>query len=154
MWRELVDYLEGGRIPRSKYPRATLDQFELEEDVLFMTKRKSDGIILYLLVVPRELRKAAICHVHEKESGHLGQHKTILKAEDYFYWPGLKQDVRRHVKACVTCQQFKTVAGLQQQWQELPPAQQRLERISIDITDMSTGAQGKRYVLTVIDHFS
>ncbi len=23
-WREMVDYLEGGRIPRSKYPRVTL----------------------------------------------------------------------------------------------------------------------------------
>ncbi len=31
-WREMVDYLEGGRVPRSKYPRATLDQFALEED--------------------------------------------------------------------------------------------------------------------------
>ncbi len=24
-WREMVDYLEVGRVPRSKYPRATLD---------------------------------------------------------------------------------------------------------------------------------
>ncbi len=26
-WREMIAYLENGRIPRSKYPRATLDQF-------------------------------------------------------------------------------------------------------------------------------
>ncbi len=30
-WREMVDYLEGGGIPRSKHPRATLDQFALEQ---------------------------------------------------------------------------------------------------------------------------
>ncbi len=26
-WREMIEYLQGGRIPRSKYPRTTLDQF-------------------------------------------------------------------------------------------------------------------------------
>ncbi len=24
-WREMIEYLQGGRIPRSKYPRTTLD---------------------------------------------------------------------------------------------------------------------------------
>ncbi len=33
-WQEMIYYLEGGRIPRSKYPRATLDQFVLEEGIL------------------------------------------------------------------------------------------------------------------------
>ncbi len=26
-WQEMIQFLEGGRIPRSKYPRTTLDQF-------------------------------------------------------------------------------------------------------------------------------
>ncbi len=51
-WREMADYLEGGRIPRSKYPRHTQDQFALEEDILYLCKQKVDGTILYLLVVP------------------------------------------------------------------------------------------------------
>ncbi len=29
-----------------------------------------------------------------------------------------------------------------------------MERVSIDITEMGSGAIGKKYVLTVIDHFS
>ncbi len=38
----LVRNLEGGRIPRSKYPRATrtLDQFVLEEEILHLTQEK------------------------------------------------------------------------------------------------------------------
>ncbi len=146
--------MQGGRIPRSKYPRTTLDQFTLEDDILYLCQRKVDGTILYLLVVPLELRKAALRHIHEKESAHLGQHKTILKAEEYFYWPNLKQDVRQYVKECITCQQFKSASGLQQPWQELPPVNQPMERISIDITDMGSGALGHRHVLTVVDHFS
>ncbi len=70
-WREMIEYLNGGRIPRSKYPRTTLDQFKLEDDILYLCKRKVDGTILYLLVVPPDLRKAALKHIHEKESGYL-----------------------------------------------------------------------------------
>ncbi len=84
-WQEMAVFLEGGRIPRSKYPRATFDQFALEEGILYLCKQKADGTVLYLLVVPSELRGEALNHIHIKESGHLGQHKTILKAEEFFY---------------------------------------------------------------------
>ncbi len=44
-------------------------------------------------------------------------------------------------------------SGLQQEWQELPPVDQPMERISIDITEMGSEAIGQKYVLTIIDHF-
>ncbi len=62
--------------------------------------------------------------------------------------------MKAFVKECVTCQQLKTSSGLQQQWQELPPVDQPMERVSIDITEMGSGAIGQKYVLTVIDNFS
>ncbi len=58
------------------------------------------------------------------------------------------------VKGCITCQQLKMSTGLQQQWHELPPVDQPMERVSIDITEMGSGAISKKYVLTVIDHLS
>ncbi len=84
-WREMINYLEGGRIPRSKYPRSTIDQFVLEEEILYLTKRSIDNTMKYVLVSPSELRKAAMELIHCKESGHLGQKKSILKCEEYFY---------------------------------------------------------------------
>ncbi len=48
-------------------------------------QEEDDGTILYLLVVPGELRKDALGYIHGKESGHLGQHKTVIKCEDCFY---------------------------------------------------------------------
>ncbi len=126
----------------------------MEDEILYLCKRKIDDTILYLLVVPGELRKDALRFIHEKESGHLGQHKTVRKCEDYFYWPNLRNDVKNYVKSCVTCQQLKTSRGLQQQWQELPPANQPMERVSIDITDVGSGTTSHRYVLTIIDYFS
>ncbi len=35
-WNEMVDFLEGGQVPRSKYPKATLDQFTQENVVLYL----------------------------------------------------------------------------------------------------------------------
>ncbi len=92
--------------------------------------------------------------IHEKESGQLGQHKSVLKAEEYFYWPNLRKDMKTYVRECVTCQQLKMSSGLQQQWQELPPVDQPMERVSLDITEMGSGIIGQKYVFTVIDHFS
>ncbi len=62
--------------------------------------------------------------------------------------------MKAFVKECVTCQQLKTRSGLQQKWQELPPIDQPMERVSIDITEMGSGAIGQKYVLTIISHFS
>ncbi len=42
-WNEVAEYLRGGRVPRSRFPRATIDQFTLEDDVLYLTKQKIDG---------------------------------------------------------------------------------------------------------------
>ncbi len=94
-WDEMVEILEGSRIPRPKYPRITLDRFSLEDEILYLCKRKVDGTILYLLVLPGELRKDALRFIHEKESGYLGQHKTVMNCEDYFNWPNLRNDVKK-----------------------------------------------------------
>ncbi len=104
--------------------------------------------------MPNKLRKDALRLIHGKESGHLGQHKSVLKAEEYFYWANLRKDMKMYVRECITCQQLKMSSGLQQQWQELPPVDQSMEMVSIDITEMGSGAIGQKYVLTVIDHFS
>ncbi len=99
-WREMVDYLEGGRIPRSNYPQVTLYQFALEDDILYLCKQKVDGTILYLLVVPNELRREALRYIHDNELGHLGQHKTLLKVEEYFYCPNLRREAKAYVREC------------------------------------------------------
>ena len=152
-WADMIDYLEGGPVPRRNYPRSTLHQFVVWGGVLYYTVNKRDGSQLFALVVPREMKRQALEYAHN-QVGHLGQKKTLLMAEDLFYWGNLKIDVITYVKNCIICQQFKGTTGLQQQWQELPPVSKPLERVSLDLTDMVAGTQGYRYVLTMVDHYS
>ncbi len=107
----------------------------------------------YSLSVPRSLINSAIQQAHEL-SGHLGQKKTIKKAEELYYWANLMVDVCKYVKECIKSQRFKGSSGLQQQWKELSSVNKPLERLGIDLTDMTAGVQGYRYVLTVVDHYS
>ncbi len=153
MWEQLANYLKGGKLPEKRLPKTTLDQFALEENLLCYVREKADCSLHYSLIIPRSLVKAAIQHAHEL-SGHLGQKKTIKKAEEFYYWANLKVDVCTYVKQCYTCQRFKGSTGLQQKWKELPPVHKPLERVGIDLTDMTDGVQGYRYVLTVVDHYS
>ena len=152
-WKALAEYLEGGKVPTKIYPKTLLEQFVVEDKVLYHVREKTDGSLHYCLVVPQPLKQKALEFAHTL-SGHLGQKKTITKAEEFFYWANLKSEVVNYVKRCIVCQRFKITPGLQQTWKELPPVTQPLERIGIDLTDMTNGTHSYRYVLTVIDHYS
>ncbi len=153
VWEELIEYLKWGKLSTKSLPKTTLDQFALEDGLLYFVREKTDGSLHYSLIVPRSLINSAIQQAHEL-SGHLGQKKTIKKAEELYYWENLKVDVCKHVKECITCRRFKGSSGLQQPWKELPSVSKPLERLGIDLIDMTAGVQGYRYVLTVVDHYS
>ncbi|XP_063856508.1 uncharacterized protein LOC135098191 [Scylla paramamosain] len=91
-WRDMIEYLEGGSIPTKKYHKSILHQFTIIDELLYYAKENIDGSIHYSLVVPQVLIPKALEHAHEL-SGHLGQKKTIKKAEELFYWCNLKFDV-------------------------------------------------------------
>ncbi len=60
VWGELITYLQGGRIPSKRLPKATLDQFALVEELLYFMREKTDGSLHYSYIVPRGLTGQAI----------------------------------------------------------------------------------------------
>ena len=58
-WKGLAEYLEGGKLPTKLYPKIMLDQFVVEEKVLYFVKKKVDGTLHYCLVVPQRLKQKA-----------------------------------------------------------------------------------------------
>ncbi len=113
MCEELAEYLKGGKLPAKRLPNTTVDQFALEDLLLYFVREKTDGSLHYNLIIPRYLVKSAIQHAHEL-SCHLGQKNTIKKAEELYYWANLKVGVCSYVKRCFICQRFKGSTGLQQ----------------------------------------
>ena len=40
-------------------------------------------------------------------AGHLGEEKTLLRARETVFWPGISDDVRNAVKLCDVCMKYK-----------------------------------------------
>ena len=154
-WRHLKEYLKGGPIPKYIYAKAMVSQFEVKDEILYYVRKLTDGTLKYCLVIPQGLKKAALHASHDGQTaGHMGQYKTISRAEADFYWPGYRQDCVEYVKSCSLCQQYKSAASLQRKWQGLSEVTKPLQRVGIDLTDMHAGLHSYRYVLTIIDHYS
>ncbi|KAK0146674.1 Retrovirus-related Pol polyprotein from transposon 412 [Merluccius polli] len=56
------------------------------------------------VVIPVEYRDLVLKTAHGDTSGHFGVRKTYNRVLQHFYWPRIKRDVARYVKACHACQ--------------------------------------------------
>ena len=54
------------------------------------------------LVLPTALRIQALKGCHD-DLGHLGIERTLDLLRDQFYWPGVMEDVTRHIRQCERC---------------------------------------------------
>ena len=150
-WKKVIDFCEGGRIPNRLPGNRTLNCFEMRDGLLYLRREEFRRFTL-CLVIPESLRSVACSIIHNET--HLGQHKSVRRAQQYFYWPRMWSDIVHFVRSCTVCQQFKESGALVQKWQELPTVEDKGKRIAIDLIDMHNSCTGHRYCLTVMDHFS
>ena len=58
------------------------------------------------LIFPTTFGIQALKGCHD-DLGHLGIERTLDLLRDQFYWPGMTEDVTRHIRQCERCLQFK-----------------------------------------------
>ena len=83
--------------------------------------RQVNGVDLVVLqgtriVVPTSARKRVIRELH---NAHSGLTKSIMTAQQLYYWPGMRSDIKSFIDACVPCQQARPSLVRQKL---LPPA--------------------------------
>ncbi len=61
--------------------------------------------------------------------------KTYIKITTSYYWPGIYQDIKRHVQTCLTCQQWKKATVKQTPLAPLPVPGRPRWRIHADLSD-------------------
>lgn len=54
-------------------------------------------------MVPRAMKEKCLTLLH---LGHFGTSKTIAKATELYYWPGMNSDVTNFVKNCPICEKL------------------------------------------------
>ena len=56
----------------------------------------------------KKLREEILKEHHDPvDIGHPGQHKMLELLKKTYWWPGLKEDIKKYVQGCLKCQQTK-----------------------------------------------
>jgi hypothetical protein len=108
------------------------------------------------LLLPRKHQKEALCEAHNSIfGGHDAALKTYMKISSSYYWPGLYQDTKMHVRTCLTCQQRKRATTKPTPLQPLPIPERPNWRIHAALFGpMLTADSNKKFVLCITDAFT
>ena len=107
-------------------------------------------------IVPSELRDRVLYFCHDsKDSGHLGQSKTLDKLKEKFYWYGMSKDCVIYVQQCSVCNQNKKGNRTPRHGLELYHAGFPMERVHLDILGpFNRSNSGCAYILVMVDQFT
>lgn len=97
------------------------------------------------LVVPVSLQSKMCKWLH---LAHLGIEKTLARAREQFYWPGMTKDIKELVQSCSICEQFRRNNQKEPLVQDTSP-EYPWHKISMDVYEFA----GHDY-LAVIDAYS
>jgi exodeoxyribonuclease III len=141
--------------------RAEIDK-PAKHGMLFKTQ--DDGLIIMKhtpeetgkVVVPESLRAYVLKMYHNAQlAAHQGKNRTLKQITVSFYWPGMKADITRWVKACLACRRRKTPRPMRAGIRSYALSGYPNQTIAIDIVGpFLQSIQGNMWILTIIDHFT
>ena len=121
-------------------------------------KHKKTGKETFQFILPQRFRKRALEACHD-EFGHQGMDKTTFLLQKRFFWNGLVNDTREHIRNCSRCLTFKTTEETSEL--ERIECSYPLEMLHLDfltIGQVGRDSKGEKKkpvnVLVVTDHFT
>jgi len=94
-------------------------------------------------------------HHNPADVGHPGQHRMQELIKRTYWWPGLKEDIKKYVQGCVKCQQNKMQH--QKKAGELHPLkipEELWQDISIDMIGPLPRSNEMDAILVIVDRFT
>ena len=70
------------------------------------TRQGPANEIVFQFIVPQRHRSSALDGCHQ-EVAHQGQRRSTTLMQEHFWWPGMTQDLRNHIKKCGHCRKYK-----------------------------------------------
>jgi len=120
-----------------------------EDEVVYMEGR---------VYVPnnRKIKEEILKKNHNlADVGHLGQYKMLELIKRTYWWPGLKEDIKKYIQGCFKCQQNKVQH--QSKAEELHPLEileGPWQDISIDIIGPLPKSNGMDAIVVIVDRFT
>ena len=112
-----------------------------------------DGVHGSAVVVPNRFKFDIMQEAHERLA-HQGATKTAEKMARHYQWPGYRDDVKRHVASCITCQEAKPPQRILRTKLQPIVTNAPGEILMIDYEKMTKAHDGSAGVLMMVDHYS
>lgn len=142
-YQEIIDGIKTGF---SKKSAALQPYLKLQQELSIDGRY---GLVLRgnRVLVPREARQSVLQRLH---SSHQGQVRTLRRARQCIFWPGMSSDIKNLVQSCEACQEHLSFQAKEplMEVNEAPPSR-AFEHISLDFFELN----GKHF-LAVVDLYS
>lgn len=103
-----ISILEKHENSRTRQEKGEIKDYILRDGILYKKSMCDENKELY--VVPRAMRKALVIKNHDLTS-HFGVDRTVARISENYYFPKLRNYVRRHIASCIECLFAKHKAG-------------------------------------------
>jgi hypothetical protein len=117
-----------------------------------------DGLMCHLghLCVPSSERVKLIWEAHySRVVGHFGMENIVVVLQRHFYWPKLRQDIRKYIRSCTSYAIAKPTIKKQGLYTPLPSPDRPWESISMDyMLGLPSTRRGNDFFFVVFDRFS
>ena len=83
------------------------EQLLIKNGLLYCkTQQGPANEIVFQFMVPQRHQNAALDGCHQ-ETAHQGQRRSTALMQEHFWWPGMTQDLRNHIKKCGCCRKYE-----------------------------------------------
>ena len=83
------------------------EQLLIQNGLLYRKTRQGQADeIVFQFIVPQRHWSAALDGCHQ-EAAHQGQCHSTTLMQEHFWWPGMTQDLRNHIKKCGHCRKYE-----------------------------------------------
>ena len=154
--RQIKDCLKGDSNCFPSNIRAPKDSFLIEDNVLYQSYMKRPGEVKFRVVLPTSLLPRAISMVHSNNlAGHLGVDRTLHKARDVFYYPGIKARIREYINSCHICNCMKSHKLSYPEARKWPVIGSKFFRVHMDLVGpLPIGKYDSKYICVFVDSFT
>jgi len=158
VYNEFIDYLLKHEYPlnytpqeKQKLARQAI-QYVVENGILFKRNKKTPEHPLRVITL--QDREKILYNLHSSPlAGHFGLRKTIEKAAENYYWPGMGNDIKAYIESCDSCQRFGKPRKVQ--FNESIQVIQPFYQIGIDyIGPLNITSSENKYILVAVDYFT
>ena len=155
--KAMLAYLEDGVLPEdSRLARKIAlerPHFEVMDGCLYHENPHKPG--KWCLVVPEKMKPRVLHDAHGgRFAGHFGEKRVYDLLRRYYWWAGMRADVRRHCHACLVCASRKGAGRTSRPPLQPIPVGGPFHRVGVDILKLPTSFEGNQYAVVFLDYLT